>query len=88
MTANVASHNEIEVTDPRNVSEKPQLLNPSITVDSASSDAEDPVAAAQRLRRITRKVDWHVLPWLFALWLLAFIDRSNIGKHAKHFWRL
>jgi MFS family permease len=31
-------------------------------------------------RRITRKFDKHVIPWLFALWLLAFIDRSNIGN--------
>lgn len=32
-------------------------------------------------RRITRKCDFHILPWIFALWLLAFIDRSNIGQY-------
>ncbi|THY29451.1 MFS general substrate transporter [Aureobasidium pullulans] len=31
-------------------------------------------------KRITRKFDTHVIPWLFGLWLLAFIDRSNIGN--------
>lgn len=31
-------------------------------------------------RAITRKFDTHILPWLFGLWLLAFIDRSNIGN--------
>ena len=31
-------------------------------------------------RAITRKFDTHLLPWLFGLWLLAFIDRSNIGN--------
>ena len=31
-------------------------------------------------RAITRKLDTHVVPWLFGLWLLAFIDRSNIGN--------
>lgn len=30
-------------------------------------------------KRITRKLDFHVMPWIFILWLLAFIDRSNIG---------
>ncbi|KAG4437289.1 hypothetical protein IFR05_007227 [Cadophora sp. M221] len=30
--------------------------------------------------RITRKFDKHIIPWLFGLWLLAFIDRSNIGN--------
>ena len=31
-------------------------------------------------RAITRKFDRHIVPWLFGLWLLAFIDRSNIGN--------
>lgn len=31
-------------------------------------------------RALTRKFDWHLVPWLFGLWLLAFIDRSNIGN--------
>lgn len=30
--------------------------------------------------RITRKFDKHIIPWLFGLWLMAFIDRSNIGN--------
>ena len=30
--------------------------------------------------RLTRKFDLHIVPWLFGLWLLAFIDRSNIGN--------
>lgn len=31
-------------------------------------------------RRVKRKFDFHILPWIFSLWLLAFIDRSNLGK--------
>jgi hypothetical protein len=31
-------------------------------------------------KKITRKFDTHIVPWLFGLWLLAFIDRSNIGN--------
>lgn len=30
--------------------------------------------------RILRKQDFHILPWLFGIWLCAFIDRSNIGN--------
>ncbi|MCJ1306865.1 hypothetical protein MMC25_000509 [Agyrium rufum] len=30
--------------------------------------------------RITQIFDRRVVPWLFGLWLLAFIDRSNIGN--------
>lgn len=31
-------------------------------------------------RRVTRKFELHILPWLFGIWLLAFIDCSNIGN--------
>lgn len=31
-------------------------------------------------KRLVRKLDLHILPWIFLLWLLAFIDRSNIGR--------
>lgn len=41
---------------------------------------DDYVENPQMERRITRKCDFHILPWIFALWLLAFIDRSNIGE--------
>lgn len=35
---------------------------------------------------ITKKLDRHIVPWLFGLWLLAFIDRSNIGNaRSKYF---
>jgi hypothetical protein len=36
----------------------------------------DPIVDA----RVTRKFDKRVVPLLFGLWLLAFIDRSNIGN--------
>ena len=29
---------------------------------------------------INRKLDRRLVPWLFGIWLLAFIDRSNIGN--------
>ena len=31
-------------------------------------------------KHLTHTFDRRILPWLFALWLLAFIDRSNIGN--------
>lgn len=35
------------------------------------------------VKRITWKFDAHILPWIFLLWLLAFIDRSNIGEPGR-----
>lgn len=31
-------------------------------------------------RRVLRKIDWHVVPWLAVLYLLNFLDRGNIGN--------
>jgi hypothetical protein len=30
-------------------------------------------------KKIVRHLDRKILPWIFALWLLAFIDRSNVS---------
>lgn len=46
-------------------------------VDSAHEETQiDP----ELDRAITRKFDRRIIPWLFVTWLLAFIDRSNIGN--------
>lgn len=37
-------------------------------------------ADADLEKRVLRKQDRHILPWLFGIWLCAFIDRSNIGN--------
>ncbi|KAJ4509233.1 hypothetical protein HRR78_006134 [Exophiala dermatitidis] len=31
-------------------------------------------------RRVVRKIDWHVTPLVTFLFLLSFLDRSNIGN--------
>ncbi|KAH9226677.1 hypothetical protein K456DRAFT_1754766 [Colletotrichum gloeosporioides 23] len=36
----------------------------------------DPVLS----KKLDRKFDYHIIPWLFGIWLFAFIDRSNIGN--------
>lgn len=44
--------------------------------ESRVKDAIDPIAS----KKLDRKFDLHIIPWLFGIWLLAFIDRSNIGN--------
>ncbi|KAL2857209.1 major facilitator superfamily domain-containing protein [Aspergillus pseudoustus] len=63
-------------------SEKPQQ-NPTTTPDDAGSTVEgthsttlDPAA----VRRLNRQLDLHVLPPLFILYFLSFLDRGNIGN--------
>lgn len=31
-------------------------------------------------RKLLRRIDWHVVPWLAVLYLLNFLDRGNIGN--------
>ena len=35
---------------------------------------------AEEEQKLLRKCDWHVLPMIFVLYLLAFVDRINIGN--------
>ena len=52
-------------------------------VDSDQSATEVDVsheAESELEKRVLRKQDYHILPWLFGIWLCAFIDRSNIGN--------
>ena len=49
-------------------------------ISPSSSDYTTDDFDRQASARLTRRFDKHILPWLFGLWLLAFIDRSNIGN--------
>lgn len=50
-------------------------------VEKVSTAWNEPIDIPPELdKRITRKLDIRIMPWLFGLWLLAFIDRSNIGN--------
>ncbi|KAI0022035.1 MFS transporter-like protein [Xylariomycetidae sp. FL0641] len=35
---------------------------------------------AQLSKKLDHKFDRHIVPWIFGIWLFAFIDRSNIGN--------
>ncbi|KAM3068803.1 hypothetical protein ACMFMG_010971 [Clarireedia jacksonii] len=67
-------------------SETPSVNNGDEKVQTAELENVD-IDTAERIqitpeqdRLITKKFDRHIVPWLFGLWLLAFIDRSNIGN--------
>ena len=60
----------------------------SFSVATKDSDTSELFSAGHTLtyidhehaRRVTRKCDLHILPPLFLLWFLSFIDRVNIGN--------
>ncbi|QSZ29145.1 hypothetical protein DSL72_003656 [Monilinia vaccinii-corymbosi] len=49
--------------------------------DAHLSEEEKAEIASPRVdRKLVRKLDWTLIPWLCVLYLLAFLDRSNIGN--------
>ncbi|CEL08694.1 hypothetical protein ASPCAL11839 [Aspergillus calidoustus] len=36
--------------------------------------------SGERLQKLIRKVDWHVLPQLILIYLMSYIDRTNVGN--------
>ncbi|KAL9044505.1 MAG: hypothetical protein Q9214_002361 [Letrouitia sp. 1 TL-2023] len=63
-----------------NVKEKGQQEYQEKDTLPVFEDVEQVVIDPALNRRITARFDRHIVPWLFGLWLLAFIDRSNIGN--------
>ena len=42
---------------------------------------EEQVIYDERMtKRLVRKIDWHIMPVLVILYLLSFLDRTNIGN--------
>jgi hypothetical protein len=55
-----------------------ELRNISVDERLAAAGQHPPIDAAAE-KKLLRKVDMHVIPILFFLFLLAFLDRTNIG---------
>jgi len=55
------------------------LVDDSGALEKATVDPYESVSQAER-QRIVRKLDWHLLPFVSLLYLLSFLDRSNIGN--------
>lgn len=52
----------------------------SVAVDekAAATEVHPPIDLAAE-KKLLRKVDLHLIPTLFVLFLMAFLDRTNIG---------
>ena len=55
------------------------LSQEEIVVSSKSDDSQSLEVGVDE-RRLMRRIDWHVVPWLALLYLLNFLDRGNIGN--------
>ena len=74
MSADAMSQNSKEGKDPELVAVSDAVDKPTNVyrpeVDTSGIDE----------RKLMRRIDWHVVPWLAVLYLLNFLDRGSIGN--------
>lgn len=58
------------------INNDPEIGAPPQAHTTAATATRVDAALEQKVRR---KLDWHVVPLVSALYLFAFLDRSNIG---------
>jgi hypothetical protein len=59
----------------------PDIKDASLDADPvSSSEQEDLAAYGINERTLLRKIDWRLLPAVGILYLLSFLDRSNVGN--------
>ncbi|KAJ2899554.1 putative transporter [Zalerion maritima] len=79
---------DMETLSPTNSPSKEKITQDLETgsVAGLPSDFPDPDAGlspeerAEADRKLVRKLDWKLIPWLCWLYLLSFLDRTNIGN--------
>ncbi|KAJ6532955.1 MFS general substrate transporter [Mycena capillaripes] len=62
----------------------PSVMTPAsmVAVDLAAGHADRPPMSAEDSRRIRAKLDWHLLPLLFCMYTVQFIDKSTLSYTA------
>ncbi|OAL03098.1 high-affinity nicotinic acid transporter [Phaeosphaeriaceae sp. SRC1lsM3a] len=50
------------------------------SVDILSGDVEVQGYDAHATKKLLRKLDWHIIPFMSLIYLLCFLDRTNIGN--------
>lgn len=50
------------------------------TISNGSNNSQELIFDEKETKRLIRKIDWRLLPFLALLYLLSFLDRTNIGN--------
>ncbi|KAK8866195.1 hypothetical protein IAR55_001346 [Kwoniella newhampshirensis] len=53
-----------------------------VTDNDSRGDQDTPIGHGEEIneKKLIRKIDWHIVPVLSVLYLLSFLDRTNIGN--------
>ncbi|GES63963.1 major facilitator superfamily transporter [Aspergillus terreus] len=57
-----------------------KIPSESASTASESGGVQASISDPKFTRKLIRKVDWVLIPWLALLYLLSFLDRTNIGN--------
>lgn len=75
MSQNIDNYGKAEQSFVENVDEKN-----IISTDARSIASEDEYLRNYDPRKIIMKMDWKILPVMSVLYLMSFLDRTNIGN--------
>jgi hypothetical protein len=64
---------------PRSKSVSSSLGVEELELDASGQDVHLYIDPATE-RKLVRKLDWRLIPWLCLLYLISFLDRTNIGN--------
>ena len=62
------------------VEESPPKEDPVMMLESASSSDHNLGFDEKMTAKLVRKIDWYLVPFLSLLYLLSYLDRTNIGN--------
>ncbi|CAL3973203.1 hypothetical protein PZA11_005501 [Diplocarpon coronariae] len=70
-----------ETSGDLDISKDAKADNEDLSSSVAPKSIDDaPQFDAQQTKKLLRKLDWHIVPFLALLYLLSFLDRTNIGN--------
>ncbi|KAK5046504.1 hypothetical protein LTR84_008307 [Exophiala bonariae] len=73
------NNNQASEKDLEQIASKEEAIGTEITIGS-DSDGPSGRFTAEQTKALLRKIDLHMIPYLSLLYLLSFLDRTNIGN--------
>lgn len=56
-----------------------QRSNTSVQSSQTAESTDDKTIDRDQEKKLLRKLDWRIVPWIFILYFLSVEDRSNVG---------
>ncbi|KAH9478028.1 putative transporter [Psilocybe cubensis] len=70
----------MSLSKPKTSEDSVSLEKPHVSTYQSNEDTQGPTFDSTRTSALLRKLDWNIVPFLSLLYLLSFLDRTNIGN--------